>query len=270
MIDMDTEYWLNVCKDIGEKVFVEMQKLVKVDENKKVMGIGSGGDKTMIIDDLAEKVVWNELKKTGKSLKIISEEFGEKIIGTNPEVSIIVDPIDGSNNVRFGIPFNCLSMAVGDLSGKIKGIEIGYIKDFVRGSNYYAIKGKGAYRNDKKIQVCKEGIGCLLIDVVLEREKNFKRICDVGKNFPFVRMLGSACLAMCFVARGSVDGYVGLSAKRTLDYTATQLIIKEAGGVVKDIDGKDFSEYNIGFNIDVNIIAASNDNMFNKIKSVLK
>jgi myo-inositol-1(or 4)-monophosphatase len=267
---MDTEYWLNVCKDIGEKVFAEIQKQVKIEENKKVMGIGYGGDKTMIIDDLAEKVVWNELKKTEKSIKIISEEFGEKIIGTNPEVSIIVDPIDGSNNMRFGIPFNSLSIAIGDLSGKIKGIEIGYIKDFVRGSNYYAIKGKGAFKNDKKIQVSKEEIGCLLIDVVLEREKNFKRIGDVGKNFPFVRMLGSACLGMCFVARGSVDGYVGLSAKRTLDYTATQLIIKEAGGIVRDIDGKDFSEYDIGFNIDTNIVAASNDKMFNKIKSILK
>ena len=267
---MDTEYWLNICKDIGEKIFAEIQKQVKIEENKKVMGIGSGGDKTMIIDDLAEKLVFDELKKTRKSFKIISEEFGEKIIGNKPEVSIIVDPIDGSNNVRFGIPFNSLSIAIGDLSGKIKGIEIGYIKDFVRGSSYYAIKGKGAYKNDKSIHVSKDEIGCLLIDVVLKREKNFKRIGDVGKNFPFVRMLGSACLAMCFVARGSVDGYVGLSAKRTLDYTATQLIIKEAGGIVRDIDGKDFSEYDIGFNIDTNIVAASNDKMFNKIKSILK
>jgi myo-inositol-1(or 4)-monophosphatase len=267
---MYTEYWLNVCKDIGEKVFAEIKKQIGNEESRKVMGMGSGGDKTLIIDDLAEKVVLDELKKTGKSFKIISEEFGEKIIGTKPEVTIIVDPIDGSNNVRFGIPFNSLSIAIGDLSGKIKGIEIGYVKDFVRGSSYYAIKGKGAYKNDKRIHASKEEIGCLLIDVVLEREKNFKRIGDVGKNFPFVRMLGSACLAMCFVARGSVDGYVGLSAKRTLDYTATQLIIKEADGIVKDINGKDFSEYDIGFNIDVNIVAASNDNMFKKIKSVLK
>jgi myo-inositol-1(or 4)-monophosphatase len=140
----------------------------------------------------------------------------------------------------------------------------------VKGNSYYAIKGKGAFKNDKKINVSKEEIGCLLIDVVLEREKNFKRIGDVGKNFPFVRMLGSACLAMCFVAEGVVDGYVGLSAKRTLDYTATQLIIREAGGIVKDIDGKDFTKYDIGFNIDTNIVAASNDKMFNKIKSILK
>jgi myo-inositol-1(or 4)-monophosphatase len=267
---MNTEYWLNVCKDIGEKVFVGVKKQIGNDESKKVMGRGSGGDKTLLIDDISEKIVFNELEKTGKSFKIISEEFGEKITGKSPEVSIIVDPIDGSNNVRFGIPFNSFSIAVGDLSRKIKGIEVGYIKDFVKGDSYYAIKGKGAYKNDKKINVSKEEIGCLLIDVVLEREKNFKRIGDVGKNFPFVRMLGSACLAMCFVARGSVDGYVGLSAKRTLDYTATQLIIKEAGGIVRDIDGKDFSEYDIGFNIDTNLVAASNDKMFNKIKSILK
>jgi len=267
---MDKEYWLNVCKDIGEKLFVEINKQKRNVESKKVKGMGSGGDKTLIIDDIAEKIVFNELKKTRKSFKIISEEFGEKIIGDKPEVSITVDPLDGSNNVRFAIPFNSLSIAIGDLSGKMEGIEIGYVKDFVKGNNYYAIRGKGAYKNDERIYVSKEEIGCLLIDVVLEREKNFKRIGDVGKNFPYVRMLGSACLAMCLVARGTVDGYVGLSAKRTLDYAATQLIVKEAGGIVKDIDGNDFSEYDIGFNIDTNIIAASNDKMFKKIKSILK
>jgi len=89
---MNTEYWLNVCKDIGEKVFIEVKNQIGNAESKKVMGKGSGGDKTLFIDDISEKIVFNELEKIGKSFNIISEEFGEKNIGTKPEVSIVVDP----------------------------------------------------------------------------------------------------------------------------------------------------------------------------------
>jgi len=266
---MDTKYWLGVCNKIGESAFEEMKKHFENIESKKVVGNGSGGDKTMIVDDAIEKILLKEIEKTGKSVKIISEEFGEKTIGNKPEILMVVDPLDGSNNFKFGIPFNCISIAVGGLSEKIEDTEIGYVKDFVKGDTYHAIKGKGAWKNDKKIFTNKEDTNCLFVDVVLKNEKDFRRIVNVGKKFPYVRMLGSACLAMCFAAEGIIDGYIILGAGRTIDFTATQLIVKEAGGIVKDLDGKDLTDYDIGFEIKINLIAASNETKFRKIKSVL-
>ena len=266
---MDKKYWLCFCKRIGESAFEEIKKHFENVESKKVIGDGSGGDETMVIDDAIEKILFREVEKTGRSVRIISEEMGEKTIGSKPEILIAVDPLDGSSNFKFGIPFNCISIAIGDVTKKIDGIEIGYVKDFVKGSTYYAIKGEGAWKNDKKIYTSKEDTNCLLIDVVFKNEKDFRRIVDVGKGFKHVRMLGSSCLAMCLVAEGSVDGYLTLGAGRTIDYTAAQLIVKEAGGVVKDIDGRDISSYDIGFGIKVNLISASNETKFKKIKSVL-
>ncbi len=266
---MNTKYWLDVCNKIGESAFEEIKKYSDNVDSKKVIGNGSGGDKTMVVDDAIEKILLKELEKTGKSVRIISEEFGEKTIGNEPEALIVVDPLDGSNNFKFGIPFTCISIAIGNLSKKVKGIEIGYVKDFMKGDNYYAIRGKGAWKNNKRIFVIQEDTKCLLIDVVMRNEKDFRRIVDVGKGFPYIRMLGSACLPMCFVAEGVADGYLFLGGKRTLDFTATQLIVKEAGGIVKDIEGKDFSDYDIGFDISVSVIAASNESKYKKIKSVL-
>jgi len=270
MIDMNNEYWLNLCKRVGEKVFTEAQKHLKKDERKRIVGLGHGGDKTLLLDDIIEKLIINEFKSTGKSFKLITEELGIKTFGKEPEVLVVVDPIDGSNNMKFGLPIVATSIAVGDLTETMKGIEVGYIKNIITGDSYYAAKNKGAFKNDKKIQVTKERVGCVIVDVVKNRKENFRRLIDFGWNFPFVRMLGSGCLGTCYVAEGAVDSFLWLNAKRTIDHAATQLILREAGGMMKTIEGKDFVDLKIVFNFDNSVIVASDLEMYNKVKSILK
>jgi len=267
---MDNEYWLNLCKSIGEKVFNESQKYLKKDERKKVIGFGRGGDKTLLLDDFIEKLIINELKSTEKSFKLITEEMGIKTFGENPEVTVVVDPVDGSNNMKFDLPIFCTSIAVGDLTETTKGIEVGYVRNLVTGDYYHATKNKGAFKNDEKIQVSKERTGCVLVDVIKNRKENFRRLIDFGVNFPFVRMLGSGCLGVCFVAEGAVDGYLWMNGKRTIDGAAVQLLLKEAGGIMKTIDGTNFFDMKIAFDFDTSVISAPDLEMYKKIKSTLK
>ena len=267
---MDNEYWLSLCKDIGKKVFTETQKYLKKDERKKVVGFGRGGDKTLLLDDFIEKLIIDELKSTGKSFKLITEEMGIKTFGEVPEVLVVVDPIDGSNNMKFGLPLVSTSIAIGDLTETMKGIEVGYVGNLITGDSYYAIKNKRAFKNNERIRVTKERTGCVLVDLVKNRKENFRRLIDFGENFPFVRMLGSGCLGICFVAEGAVDGYLWLSAKRTIDATAGQLILREAGGVMKTIQGSDYVDMKIAFDYDNSVIVASDLEIYDKIKAVLK
>lgn len=267
---MEKKYWLEICKDVGEKTFSEVQKYIGKEERKNVMKTGFSGDKTLLIDHVAEKTIINALESTGRSFELISEEMGKKTVGEKPEVQIVIDPLDGSNNFRFGIPFASASIAVGNLKEKMEGIEVGYVKNLINGDSYYAVKDEGAFKNGEKINTSEEEVGCVLIDIVLDRKKNFDRIKKLGGSFPYIRMLGSCCLGICFVAEGIVDSYVGLGRLRTIDDTATQLIVREAGGVVKDLKGKDFKKYKIGFDIENSLITASNEKMYKKIKSFLK
>ncbi|MDI6826064.1 MAG: inositol monophosphatase family protein [Candidatus Aenigmarchaeota archaeon] len=267
---MNKKHWLNFCKDVGEKVFVKVQEYLEKEERKKFVRYGYGGDKTLLLDEIIEKLIIDELKSTKKSFELITEEMGIKTFGEKPEAIIVVDPIDGSNNMKFGLPFVATSIAVGNLSGTMKGIEVGYVKNVINGDSYYSIKGEGAFKNNKKIQVNKERTGCVLVDVVKNRRENFRRLIDFGENFPFVRMLGSGCLGTCFVAEGAVDGYLWLNAKRTIDHAATQLILREAGGIMKTIEGTDFVDMKIAFDYDNSVIVASDLDVYNKIKSVLK
>lgn len=266
---MDTEYWLKLCKDIGDELFIEINKRLGTDERKKFLKIGFSGDNTLFLDDLAEKLIFNRFKSTGRSFEFVSEEMGRKTIGEKPEVMIVVDPLDGSNNVFYGIPLVTTSISVGDLSGKIKGMKVGYIKNLVNGDYYHAIEGKGAFKNDERIHVTEERTRCFLVDIATNRRKNFERIVKIGEKSRSVRMLGSCCLSMCFFAEGCADACIALGGKRTIDSAASQLIVREAGGIIKDLEGRDYTDYEIGFNMDVNFIAAPNHEIYSEVRSLL-
>ena len=57
-------------------------------------------------------------------------------------------------------------------------------------------------------------------------------------------MIGSAAMALCYVAAGRLDGYVEKYIGQW-DFMAGALIVKEAGGRVTDYDGQaDFTQGN--------------------------
>ncbi len=266
---MKTNYWLKICKEAGNKVFSEIKKYLKKKERKKVIRMGFGGDKTLLIDDITEKIILDCFRMTRKSFRFISEESGNGMVGENPEVLVVIDPIDGSKNLKFGIPFASTSIAIGDIEESMGGIEIGYVKNLINGDEYYAVKGNGAFKNGGKIRVSEEENSCLLVDVCTDKVKNLKRMVNLEKEFERVRVLGSCSLEMCFLAEGIVGGYVALGSRRTIDQAASQLIVKEAGGIVKDLEGNDFSSYDIGFKKNLNLIAAQNEAVYKKIKRLL-
>jgi len=266
---MDTEFWLNVCRKTGDEVFKEVNKIMKKEDRRKILKVGYSGDKTLYIDDLAEKIIFKNFKSTGKSFKFISEEIGIIETGNEPEIVVAVDPIDGSNNINYGLPIASSSIAVGDLSEKISGIKVGYVKDLILGNEYHAIEGKGAFKDNKKINVTNERKGCILVDIAKDRLRNFQRIVRLGENFRSVRMTGSSTLQMCQFAEGVAEAHVVLGGIRTTDFAASQLITKEAGGIIKDLEGKSFNNYDIGFNMKVNLIATSSEMMYKKIRGLL-
>lgn len=267
---MDHEYWLKECQEIGDKLFTEIKKHLSKEERTKIVKVGFGGDKTLFLDDLAERIIFDHFKSTGKSFIFVSEELGKETVGDSPEVMIVVDPIDGSKNSMYGIPIYSTSIAIGGTSGKIGDVEVGYIRNLVNGDVYYAIKGKGAFKNGKRINVNKKRKGCFLVDIAsLNRRENFQRVVKLGERSKSVRMLGSACLSLCFFAEGISDACIGLGGKRSLDSTAGQLIVSEAGGIVKDLEGKDWTEYKVDFNMNINYVAAPNEEIYSEVISML-
>src|SRR5262249_56909343 len=104
-----------------------------------VLRRGEGGDDTTAIDAAAEEVVVARLEALGDFV-LVSEEIGIRRYGDDPTVHVVVDPIDGSQNAKRGIPHFALSIA--RASGPTMGdVDLGFVHDFGAGEEWTAERG---------------------------------------------------------------------------------------------------------------------------------
>ena len=79
--------------------------------------VGEGGDRTLVIDQPAEDVVFAELQRAarrGRALHARSPRSAAIVDFGDPGLLVVVDPIDGSLNAKRGLPHHALSIAVAD------------------------------------------------------------------------------------------------------------------------------------------------------------
>jgi len=224
--------------------------------------IGADGTPTKYIDQLAEDVAVNVVKKS-KDVKvnILSEEAG--FIDNDGEYTFVLDPIDGTRNAYRGIPFYSISLAVGKTA--ISDIEYGIVKNIPTGDVFTAEKGHGSFYNKKRFAVPEVPDKEILSSLTLGLAHDKKTLSLAKKDK--VRSLGCASLEMCMVAIGALDFYiVGQEYIRVIDIAASTLILREAGGVVTNIHGEPFE---MGFNLDErsSVVAACSEEVIRKIIS---
>lgn len=233
-MNIDTDL-LNLCEKITIASFNAIKDIVGTQEANKTLYIGADGTPTKLIDDISESAILKELISTGINLRIISEEIGEKIIGNNPKISLIMDPVDGTYNAAMGIPFYSISIAIADFN--LNEIYFGYVHDLANGDTYYAQKFKGAYLNGKKISVSNK-TSLKNICACAYGYPTFKDI-DLSQRIRRLRIFGCISLELCYVACGKLDAFIDVRGSvRLTDVAAGKLILEEACGCVTDNEGK--------------------------------
>ena len=170
----------------------------------------------------AEKIIIEELKKGRPNYSIISEESEIKK-NKDTENTWIIDPIDGTVNFLHGIPHFAISIALKCKDEIVSGLIFDPIKDEL----FYAEKNNGAFFNNQRIRVSKKN---QINDCLFASSGNLKKEIDL----PY-RKSGSAALDMAYVASGRYDGYFQNSLN-LWDIAAGIIIIKEAGGLISEID----------------------------------
>jgi len=177
-------------------------------------------------DIKAEKIIIEELSKARKNYSIISEEDGSKI-GKDKNNIWIIDPIDGTTNYLHGVPHFAISIALKSNNEIISGVIYDPIKDEM----FYAEKNNGAYYNNQRIRVSKKK---KLEDCLFATGGNISEKNKTNTNI-IIRRSGSAALDMAYVAAGRFDGYFQKNLN-IWDIAAGIIIIKEAGGIINEID----------------------------------
>ena len=151
----------------------------------------------------------------------------------------ILDPLDGTNNYSFGIPFFCIVIAL----TRGKDVLLSVIYDPLRDEMFTAQKGKGATLNGSPIHVAekktvkKSLIGLDLGYVDENGKKTLDFIASLWPNMYAYRIIGSAALGMSYTACGRLDLYFHLLIY-PWELACGSLLISEAGGVATDIKGK--------------------------------
>jgi myo-inositol-1(or 4)-monophosphatase len=214
------------------------------------------------VDHAAEAEIINSLQKIYPDHAFLAEESGR--IGES-DYEWIIDPLDGTTNFLHGFPVYAVSIA---LAYK-KQLQVAVVYDPCRNDLFTASRGSGAYLNEKRIRVSKRD---KLIDCLIGTGFPFRANSDVdsyGEMFKAlalktagIRRPGAAALDLANVAAGRLDGFweIGLSP---WDMAAGALLIKEAGGLVGDLDGD--SKY-----MDSGKIVAGNPKIFAQLLSTLR
>lgn len=217
-------------------------------------------------DKLIQEKLKKELLKLFPDANFIGEEDELKNSKLDDEYTFIVDPIDGTTNFSRDFHFSSISVALLKDKEPILGVCYNpYLNEM-----FTAIKNKGAYLNDKLICTSNKKLsdGTLLYGTASYypelRHKALEiqnKLANIASDY---RNLGSAVLELCYIACGRCEAYFDLRLQ-PWDYAAASLIIKETGGIVKNINNKD-----IQYGSFSSIIATNNLDNYNLINSQIK
>ena len=232
--------WLGVCRRAVVGLSEMLAEVPSISERAVETGTrGSGGDRTLVIDRSAERVVLDELdglREQGYRFLAISEERGEVDYGDR-DVKVIIDPIDGSLNAKRGIPHHALSLAVAG-GETMAEVEFAFVYDFGPAEEWWARRGAGAWLNarplDPELGERRGRDGRLEVLGIESADPRWVKasIDSLVDSAYRLRALGTIASTLCQVAAARFDGMVSLRRSRGVDAAAGQLIVREAGGFV--------------------------------------
>lgn len=208
-------------------------------ENLQVSKKGPG-DFVTAADKRAEEVIHEELAHARPGYSFLMEEAGT-IEGSDKTHRWIIDPLDGTTNFMHGIPLFSTSIALERDGELVAGVIYCPALDEL----YVGEKGQGCFMNDRwRLRVAgrtllEESVVCCGLPHLGKgsQEQISDRLSRVQNIVAGVRSTGSAAIDLAWVAAGRFDVMWDHNLS-PWDMAAGILLIREAGGVVSDIDRK--------------------------------
>ncbi len=180
-------------------------------------------------DKKVEKILIEELTKSKKNYSFLTEESGS-INNKDKENTWIIDPIDGTTNFLHGIPHFAICIALKTKEEIVSSLIFDPIKDEM----FFAEKEKGAFLNNQRLRVSNKG---LLDECLFSSNREGVKFSNLN-----MRCSGCAALDLAYVASGRLDGFFH-NKINLWDVAAGTLMVKEAGGIVNNIN--EFNPNNI-------------------------
>jgi myo-inositol-1(or 4)-monophosphatase len=190
------------------------------------------------VDRTAEAIIVDTVLTAEPNAKVVGEELNPDLVSSG--LVWVVDPLDGTTNFLHQFPWYAVSIAAA-IDG---ALQAGVVLHVPQNEMYTATLGGGAWLGERRLNVSsindpafsligtgfpfKEGAN------LAEYQRQFAR---VAASISGIRRPGSAALDLADVAAGRFDAFweQHLSA---WDVAAGTLLIREAGGVVSNLQGR--------------------------------
>ena len=192
------------------------------------------------VDTGAETRIREVLDRMIPGAFVVGEELSPTA-STAGETVFVVDPLDGTTNFLHGFP--AYSVSIGAM---IEGVLVaGVVLNIPHGDLYTATRGGGAFRNGERIRVSGisapnralvgTGFPFKNLEFIERYVRQFERLTRAQSG---IRRAGSAALDLAWVADGCFDAFWELRLA-PWDIAAGLLLVREAGGRVTDLEGRD-------------------------------
>ena len=244
---------INIMQKAAKKASKALRRDFNELENLQVKTKGPANFVTAS-DIRTQKIIYDELSYAKPDWSFVMEE-SEPIENKNSKARFIVDPIDGTTNFMHGNPNFAISIAA-EINNRL---EAAIVYSPITDEMFAAERGKGSFLNDKRIRVAtrKKLSDSILITGIPHlgrgnKELFLKEMDIIIPEVAGIRRSGSAALDLAWIAAGRYDIFWerGLSI---WDIAAGILLVREAGGFAKGIDGSDKDLWN------GNIISGNDD-----------
>ncbi|WP_414638991.1 inositol monophosphatase family protein [Actinophytocola sp.] len=228
--------------DVAVSVAREAAALALSSRPSAIRDVDTKTSKTDVVtaaDVAVEQLVRSRLEELRPGEPVFGEETGGAMAEPG-QVCWVIDPIDGTVNYLYGLPWYAVSLAA-----QIDGISVAAaVLEPETGREWTAIRGEGSWRDGVSLRVS----DATRLDMAListgfgyRAERRERQAAAVARLLPKVRDIrrpGSASLDLCSVAAGWVDGYVEHGLSRW-DWAGGALIAEEAGAEVHLSTGPD-------------------------------
>jgi myo-inositol-1(or 4)-monophosphatase len=255
--------WTALCRAAVADVKTVLAGMPSREERERPVGQGKGGDVTAALDEAAETAALRHFELA--DVKIVSEEIGFKGEG---RYTLVVDPIDGSQNAERGIPYFCLCVAVAE-GDTVGDVFFGYVYDFGANEEWMATRGEGALLNGAPIlDGPRDHIEFMSLEAT-RAQLVYESLAKLAPLTDRVRVMGAQALTYCHMAAGRTDVVVCLKPSRSVDFAASQLIVRERGFAIELIDEPPLEQAPLDLKARSRVVAAANHELIRSVADAL-
>jgi len=200
-------------------------------------------DFVSLVDRGAEEIIRDVLLRAFPDAVFLGEETYDPDAGLGDALAFVVDPLDGTTNFLHGFPWYAVSIGATMAGEPIAGV----VRNVPTGETFAAAQGAGAWRlgefahepvrvstvTDPARALVGTGFPFKNIDRI---DAYLRQFAVITRRTAGIRRPGAAALDLCDVACGRFEAFWELTLA-PWDIAAGIVIVREAGGVVTDLDG---------------------------------